>query len=259
MNILVANDDGIQAEGISRLVEALSEVADVYVCAPDGNRSCASHSICMRQDIHIRKSSLGSAKFALACSGSPVDCVKLGLKVYRDLGIEIDMVFAGINHGSNVGIDTMYSGTVGAAVEGSICGKPSVAVSVTSHDATNFDYACRLAVSCIKHAADRIRPEIPLNINVPDIPDDEIKGVKYVRMGWIDYRPWFILQDGTEGIEEVDLVYRYGGEPVFDENQGMDTDVIATRNGYATIAAVHYDMTSFEGLEEIKKWRIEEC
>lgn len=257
MNILIANDDGIGAVGIKRLAEALSEVADVYICAPEGERSCASHSIMMHQPLSVRNVPFENAKMALACTGTPVDCVRLGIKVYRDLGIDIDMVFSGINLGPNLGVDTIYSGTVGAAVEGSLVGIPSVAVSVTSHDATHFSYACDLAVGCARYAAGRLGTEYIININAPDLPREEVKGIRYAVPGKIDYVPWFILLDGEEGNKEsVDLVYRYGGTPFIPE-QAEDTDVILSGQGYATISPLRFDMGYEEKSDEIREWRID--
>lgn len=257
MNILIANDDGIDAIGIKKLAEALSEVADVYVCAPEGERSCASHSIRMHQPLSVRNVPFENARMALVCTGTPVDCVRLGIKVYRDLGIEMDMVFSGINLGPNLGVDTIYSGTVGAAVEGSLVGIPSVAVSVTSHDATHFEYACRLAVGCAKYANGKLGTEYIININAPDLPYDEVKGIKYARPGRIDYVPWFILLDGKEGDRDnVNLVYRYGGTPYI-EDQPDDVDVIASGQGYATISPLRFEMGYDEKTEEIREWRID--
>ena len=175
MKILISNDDGINAIGIYELTKALSEVAKVYVCAPHQQRSAASHSISFRDPIRVRRTEFDNAVMALETTGTPADCVKLGLKVLGDIGIEIDMVFSGINLGGNMGTDTLYSGTVAAAIEGSVCGKPSVAVSVNSHNAAHFEYACRLAARCAQNACGRLEPGTVLNINVPDLPDAEIK------------------------------------------------------------------------------------
>ncbi len=257
MNILISNDDGIGAVGIRRLAEALSEVADIYVCAPEGERSCASHSIHLHEPLAVKGVPFDHAKLALACTGTPVDCARMGIKVFRDLGIEMDLMFSGINLGPNIGIDTIYSGTVGAAVEASILGIPSVAISVTSHDATHFDYACSLAKGCVKYAADKIRTDTPININVPDLPAEEIRGVRYASLGQIDYVPWFICMDGEEGNpDNIDLIYRYGGDPYIPP-QDENTDVILSRNGYATISPLTYKMNADEKTEEIRNWRME--
>ena len=169
MNILVANDDGIDAKGLQELVTALHERAgaDVFVCAPEEQRSGASHSISMRATVGVTPVEYEGAEKAFAIAGTPTDCVVVGLRVLAEQGIDIDMVFTGINHGSNIGTDTTYSGTVGAAMEGSIQGIPSVAVSVDSHHATHFEYACDLAVDTICKTGGKWDSDIIININSP--------------------------------------------------------------------------------------------
>lgn len=149
MNILISNDDGIDAIGIKRLVEAMGTCADIYVVAPDTQRSASSHALSLRKEITVREVEFPGAKYALECNGTPADCVKLGLDLLKKKGIHMDAVYAGINLGANLGTDNMYSGTVSAAAEGMLEGIPAVAVSVCSHDATYFEGACKLAVDVL--------------------------------------------------------------------------------------------------------------
>ncbi len=121
MNLLVTNDDGINAEGIKNLVDALSEVADIYVCAPDTEKSACGHGISIHDDIIVENAEYENAEKAFAIHGTPADCVKIGLELLEKGGIHIDMVFSGINMGGNLGTDVLYSGTVSAAVEGALC------------------------------------------------------------------------------------------------------------------------------------------
>ena len=254
MNILVANDDGIRSEGIYRLVETLSQKANIYVAAPHIQRSASGHSISIGLPLEANEVSFDNAKLALEMTGTPADCVKLGLKILADRGIDIDMVFSGINHGGNLGTDTMYSGTVSAAIEGCFCKKPSVAVSVNSHGARHFDLACELALNtCIK-AYGKMDYHTVININTPDLPKSEIKGVKYVRLGAREYDEMFHPQESSEGV----LQYWYSGTPVYYEGLTNDIDVIAMQEGYATITPLQYDLTNYKLLEEVKNWRIEE-
>lgn len=147
MRILIANDDGIQAEGIRKLALALSKNHEVYVTAPSQQRSAAGHSISIHTKLRAIEQEVPGATRAWAITGTPADSVKVGLFVCKQAGIPIDVVFSGINHGGNYGYDTIYSGTVGAAMEGNFCYKPSVAVSVNDHEPKHgFDYACGLAV-----------------------------------------------------------------------------------------------------------------
>lgn len=257
MKILISNDDGINAIGIYELTKALSEVAEVYVCAPHQQRSAASHSISFRDPIRVRRTEFDNAVMALETTGTPADCVKLGLKVLGDIGIEIDMVFSGINLGGNMGTDTLYSGTVAAAIEGSVCGKPSVAVSVNSHNAAHFEYACRLAARCAQNACGKLLPGTVLNINVPDLPDAEIKGTRITTLGKRNYEPWFVLESGQEhDADNIDLCYRYGGNPINYDMEDENADVAAVDEGYASITPLMHNLTARDMVEEIKKWRL---
>ena len=141
MNILVVNDDGINAAGINKLVQALSRVADVYVFAPDGQRSAKSHSLTLTDCVYMTPVDFPGAVKAYTLSGTPADCTKFGLQLLEDEGIRVDMVYSGINMGSNLGRDTLYSGTIGAAAEAALDGYKAVAVSVDSHTPTYFE-AC---------------------------------------------------------------------------------------------------------------------
>ena len=253
MNILVSNVDGINAQGIKELVKSLSAEASVYVCAPDGQRSASGHGITVSKHISVREVCFENAEYALSTSGTPADCVKLGMKILADKGIKIDMVFSGINHGGNLGTDTLYSGTVSAALEGNICGVPAVAVSVNSHNAEHFEYACYLAVEVLKKTEGTLSPDIVLNINTPNLPEDEIKGLKYTTLGKREYKEFFAPVDLGDGT----AAYKYNGEPVVYEGLPDTIDVIAMQEGYASITPIHRDLTAYEMVDEIKKWRIE--
>ena len=254
MNILVTNDDGIRAEGLYKLVETLAEAADIYVSAPHIQRSASSHSISIAAPLSIQEVEFDNAKLALEITGTPADCVKLGLYVLSGRGVEIDMVFSGINHGANLGTDTLYSGTVSAAGEGCFCKKPSVAVSVNSHEAKHFELACELALNVCRKAPGRLNFPTVININVPNLPKSEIKGVKYTRLGNREYDESFKSFKTDSGV----IQYQYTGEPVVYEGLPADIDVIAMQEGYATITPLHYDLTDYKLLEEIKNWRIDE-
>ena len=254
MNILIANDDGIDTQGIHELAKALHERAgaDVFVCAPDGQRSAASHAITMREVVTAEKVEFEGAEMAFAFSGTPADCVVMGLRLLNQKGIHIDMVFAGINHGGNLGTDTVYSGTVGAATEGSLQKIPSVAVSVDSHHATHFEYACDLAVDTVIKTGGKWDSDIMLNINTPDLPKEEIKGVKYTVIGSREY----INDIQIEGIDSDELAFRYGGEPVIYTDKPDTIDVIALQNGYASISPLLFDYTAHSALGMLEEWRI---
>ena len=253
MNILVANDDGIQARGIKELTGALSSEASVYVCAPDGQRSASGHSITVSTHITAEEVDFEGAELAFRISGTPADCVKLGMKILAERGIKIDMVFSGINHGGNLGTDTLYSGTVSAAIEGSLCGVPSVAVSVNSHEAEYFEYACHLALEALRKSEGRLSSDTVLNINTPNLPPEEIKGLKYATLGKREYKEFFAPIDLGNGVKG----YRYNGDPVIYEGLTDSIDVIAMQEGYATITPIHHDLTAYELIDEIQNWGIQ--
>lgn len=252
LNILVTNDDGIQASGIRSLVAALSEAANIYVCAPHTQRSAAGHGITVGRPIEAEETQFDGAVKAYSITGTPADCVKIGTKLLLDQDIKIDMVFSGINLGGNLGTDTLYSGTVSAAVEGSLCGIPSVAVSVNSHEATHFELACELAVNACKNGFPHMNAKTVLNINTPDLPKEEIKGIRYTRLGAREYKEWFRPKVGDGG----KVQYWYEGNPVVYEGLPDDIDVISMQEGYASITPLQYDLTNYDLIEKIQNWRL---
>ena len=255
MKILVSNDDGIRAKGINKLVAALSKEAEVYVIAPDSQRSGASHSITMHEKLWFVEDEVKGATKAYAFTGTPADCVKMGLQLLDRQGIAIDAVFSGINHGGNLGTDTLYSGTVGAAREGLVNGVFSVAMSVQSHEPKSFTYACELAQRVAKAFKEGIferRQEYLLNINVPDIPKSKIKGLKLTKLGIRDYENWFNPVYCDDGRIQI----YYGGKPIsFDVINDVDlpADVLMAEQNYATITPLTYDLTAgYLPKEEVK-------
>jgi len=254
MNILVSNDDGIRAEGIYRLVETLSQDANIYVCAPHTQRSACGHGISAWQPIEAKEVTFDNAALALEITGFPADCVKLGLRLLEARGIHIDMVFAGINHGGNLGTDTIYSGTVAAAMEGCLCNKPSVAVSVSSHNPKHFDFACELALNTLRKTYGKLDNKTVLNINTPNLPKSEVKGVKITRLGRREYIEAFKTKQSENGTPE----YWYTGIPKIYEGLPNDIDVIAMQEGYATITPLKYDLTNHDLIGEVESWGIED-
>jgi 5'-nucleotidase len=274
VNILVVNDDGIDAIGIRKLTDALMEVGDIYVCAPHRQQSATGHGITIGRMVCIESVPFEGAKQAISMEGTPADCVKIGIEVYRDQGVEIDMVFSGFNHGMNLGTDTLYSGTVSAALEGALCGLPSAAMSISSnasyhHTPVYFDYAMRLALAIAKSPAfqksassgrggsgrnvpgiDFIREKhTVLNVNIPDLPDAEIPGTRVCPLSYRAYDEWFRSSEDENGR----LGYHYSGAPlVFGEAGPDDSDVIANGLGYATITPLKFDLTDFDLLRSAK-------
>jgi 5'-nucleotidase len=249
MNLLLTNDDGITAAGIRQLAEALSCIANIYVFAPASERSACGHGISIGRTVRMDEADFPHAELAFAMEGLPADCVKMGLDILKRRGITIDKVFSGINLGGNMGTDTIYSGTVSAALEGAICGLPAVAVSIDARAPQQFETAKRLAVKAAQIDARSIAPQLVLNINVPDLPESEIKGVIVTKLGDREYNEWYKEvreNDGHTG-------YVYGGYPVFYENLGPeDNDVGASQAGYASVTPLMYDFTAHALIERLR-------
>ncbi|MBQ9014970.1 MAG: 5'/3'-nucleotidase SurE [Firmicutes bacterium] len=294
MNILITNDDGIEARGLQELVRALHDEAgaEIYVCAPDGQRSATGHGITMNRPIRVEEVRVPKVKLAYQTSGLPADCVKIAREFLGRKGIHIDMVFSGINHGGNLGTDTLYSGTVSAALEGSLCGIPSAAVSVDSHQAEHFEYICELAVNAAKAVEAQIEagtadPRTVLNINTPNLPKDEIKGLRYTILGPREYDEIFVpahmdseeerlkrdaaraaggREEGAASPEVIEAVrqmevsipgeFRYSGTPVHYPDLSEEYDVVANQDGYASITPIHTDLTHYDRLEAIRSWNL---
>ncbi len=253
MNILISNDDGIKAKGIARLTEALQGKGDIYVFAPDRQRSASSHALTLHAALAATEVDFDGAKRAWEVSGTPADCVKLGIHVLREMGVNVDIVYAGINHGPNLGTDTMYSGTVSAAAEGIFDGIPSVAVSVCDHDPKNFDAACKLARDVFDQALETAHEQRVISINTPDLPMEQIKGVRIAKLGTVIYDEWFEIQEERK---PDTALYKYASLRIDDRGNEADMDTELIRNGYATISTVRYNLRDDQGLEILKKWEL---
>ncbi|MDD6155127.1 MAG: 5'/3'-nucleotidase SurE [Eubacteriales bacterium] len=248
MNILVVNDDGIRAKGIQALAEALTAVGDVYVCAPDSERSGASQSITMDRDIQIADADFPGVVAALETTGTPADCTKVGIQMFGDRGVEFDMVFSGINLGANMGYDILYSGTVGAAREGAISGIRSVAVSVQGHRASHFEFAGKLAVSAAEYSMSKLDHNTLLNINAPDLPEEDVKGVRLAELGERFFQDRFFIRESGG--------YRMNGGPLTRDDPELRYDISCVNAGYAAVTPVSLDGTHYNAMETMREWEI---
>jgi len=232
MKILISNDDGIFAPGIEALVRAFAQAGyEVLVCAPDSQRSAASHSLSIGRKITVQEIPFDGAAKAYAIGGTPADCVKLGLTV---LCPQAEAVISGVNRGYNAGTDILYSGTVAAAMEGAICGRPAMAVS-QMEKRVDYTKAAELAVRMFeKLKAYPLPPLSVLNINYPQC--DEIKGVAAAKMGQLHYKEHYMptVNDGKPA-------YILTGE--IDQGRAQSDDYEKLCQGYATVTVLGYDMT----------------
>ena len=232
MKILISNDDGIFAPGIEALVQAFSAAGhEVLVCAPDSQRSAASHSLSIGKPLTVREVEFPGAVRAYAIGGTPADCVKLGLLV---LCPEAEAVVSGVNKGYNVGTDILYSGTVAAALEGVICGRPAMAVS-QSEKRADFARSSQLAVRMFdKMLSNPLEPMCALNLNYPEC--DEIRGVVTAGTGMLRYTE-------TYTPTELDGVKAYSLMGTIDRNKPQSEDYVKLTQGYATVTILHADLT----------------
>lgn len=244
MRILISNDDGYFSPGITTLARRLSEIAEITVVAPERNRSGASNSLTLDRPLSVRKTKNGF----FYVNGTPTDCVHIALTGLMDK--MPDLVISGINDGANMGDDTIYSGTVAAAMEGYLLDIPSIAVSMSQHDATHFETAAQVAVDLVQHhTANMLKPASLLNVNVPDIPYNQLKGKVITRLGK-RHKAEPVIQLKTPRGEEVYWVGA-AGQP---NDGGEGTDFHAVENNFVSITPIHADLTNHEQLSELKNW-----
>jgi len=244
LKILVSNDDGYRARGIIALADALSEIADVVVVAPDRNFSGASNSLTLHSPLRVH--SVDDRRFVV--NGTPSDCVHLALSGFLDE--EPDIVVSGINHGANLGDDVIYSGTVAAAMEGRFLGLPAIAVSLVGRHGQHFDTAARVAVDLIGRLQTNPLPgDVILNVNVPDRPYGDLTGVEVARLGFRHRSEPLVKEEDPRGRP----IYWIG--PAGDgQDAGDGTDFAAIERGAVAVTPITVDLTRHEMLADVDRW-----
>lgn len=246
MRFLLTNDDGIYAKGLSALYRALSRDADCLIVAPEIEQSAVGHAITVFRPLMVRPARKNGHFLGYAVAGTPADCVKIGLRELSDG--PVDLVVSGINRGANVGTNVIYSGTVSAATEGAIMGVPSMAVSLDSYDGdADFNVAAKIAR---KMAAlllkDHLLKHIPVNINVPALPEGEIRGVVVVRQGRAR-----LIESYEKRVDPRENIYYWlTGETQLPDQEDPQTDACALRRGMITITPLDYDLTRHDVLAD---------
>ena len=244
MRILVSNDDGYLATGINVLADSLAEIAEVVVVAPDRNRSAASNSLTLNNPLRVTK--VGENRFAV--NGTPSDCVHLALEGF--LEVEPDLVVSGINHGANLGDDVIYSGTVAAATEGRFLGLPTIAISLVGHRLKHFDTAGRVARELVERLTRNSLPsEVILNVNVPDLPYAEIKGIVPARLGYRHKSEPVVKSADPHGR----TIYWVGPAGPSAE-AGPGTDFHEIERGAVAVTPLKVDLTRHEALPQLAEW-----
>ena len=244
MRFLISNDDGYFAPGIAALAAELGQVGEVVVCAPERDRSGASNSLTLDRPLMVRTAPSGFHYV----NGTPTDCVHLAATGLMET--LPDMVVSGINHGANMGDDTIYSGTVAAATEGFLLGIPAIAVSLASRNPVHFATAARVARELIERQRRLPLPTTTLlNVNVPDCPYEQLRGVKVTRLGRRHKSAPVIKSENPRG-ETIWWVGAIG--PVADAGEG--TDFHAIEHGFVSVTPLSIDLTSYPKLETVSAW-----
>jgi len=245
--ILCTNDDGIHAPGLDILVEVAKQLGDVTVVAPDRQQSATSHSLTVHRPLRVTR--IDESRHVI--DGTPTDCVLIAVNSLMQE--PPDFVFSGVNHGPNMGEDVLYSGTVAAAMEGTILGIPAVAVSFASRAVDRLEgYGPTLAGILNSLIG---RPDFPdetfFNINLPDIPVDELKGVRITTLGRRVYSDSLTRREDPSGRE-----YFWIGGGVSSWSGRGDSDFRAVRAGYASVTPLHLDLTNYSLINEVKAWAL---
>lgn len=244
MHILLSNDDGYLAPGLRVLAEALSKLHTIAVVAPDRNRSGASNSLTLERPLRANVADNGFT----CVNGTPTDCVHLAITGL--LESEPDIVISGINDGANMGDDVLYSGTVAAAMEGRFLGLPAIAVSMGSYTPEYFDSAAKAIVQIVEQLEQEpLKQDSILNVNVPDLPWNDINGIKATRLGNRHKSEGVIKQIDPRG----EPVY-WVGPPGKTQDAGEGTDFHAIEHGFISITPLQIDLTRYDSLNGLSNW-----
>jgi len=249
--ILISNDDGIEAAGILSLAAAMDGLGDIIVVAPLHEQSAVGHAITMRDPVRARPWPFripSGQVTAFAVTGTPADCVKLAMD--KLVPRKPDLVISGINHGPNTAINIIYSGTVSAATEASILGIPAIAFSYCKWGGGDFEASGRVA----RQIAQRVlkgglTPGILLNVNIPDLPFDDFKGVMITRQARSKWEESF-----AERKDPYNRTYYWLSGTFVNLDTGENTDVFAVENGFVSVTPIHHDLTAYSALDSLEKW-----
>jgi len=252
--ILVSNDDGITSKGILTLVNAMKQLGDVIVVAPDGPQSGMGHAITVGETLRLEENFIFEGVKAFECSGTPADCVKIARHFVFKNGRQPDVIVSGVNHGSNTSISVLYSGTMSAAIEGAIEGTPAIGFSLCdfSHDA-DFSHTEEYLVKITRQVLDKGLPKgIALNVNFPPKRKEAIKGIRVCR------------QANAKWVEDFDMRYDPNGRRYFwmignfvNFDKGEDNDEWAIANNYVSVVPCQFDLTGHQAIPVLNEdWEI---
>tara|TARA_R110000782_G_scaffold245878_6_gene332595 strand:+ start:6902 stop:7648 length:747 start_codon:yes stop_codon:yes gene_type:complete len=243
MHFLLSNDDGYQSPGLSALAEMLAELGKVTIVAPDRDRSGASNSLTLDAPLYVKQDSRGYHYV----NGTPTDCVHLAITGMLD--DEPDMVISGINTGANLGDDVLYSGTVAAAMEGRFLGCPAIAFSLAGERQTDYKPAVKIARKVIKSLMQKSLDDVLLNVNIPDVDYEQIKGMTITRLG-NRHKSEPVLEAYDPRGKKVYWIGQVGSE----QDAGEGTDFHAIRSGKVSITPLQTDLTRHQSLASLSDW-----
>lgn len=243
MKILISNDDGVHAPGLFQLAQALSHVADITVVAPDRNRSGVSNSLTLENPLRV----VTTANGYFSVNGTPTDCVHLAV---TGLLKEVpDIVVSGINEGGNLSDDVLYSGTVAAATEGRFLGLPSIAISLIGR-CEHYDTAAQIAKILVLQLREQpLTTNTILNVNVPDLPFSELRGIQVTRLGTRHIAEPTIKSQDPRGRKIF-----WVGLPGLEQDAGPGTDFYAVHSGYVSVTPLQLDLTHYKIMDELSNW-----
>ncbi len=247
IRILLTNDDGIYAPGLYALYKIFRPCFEVHVVAPVLEMSAVGHAITLLSPLRVQKVDRNGSFYGYAVSGTPADCVKIAVKEL--IKPQPHIVVSGINAGRNVGMDILYSGTVSAATEGAFLGFPAVAVSLDSRVDPDFSLAARVAKSVVEFVlSNGLSDGRALNVNIPAVPESNIKGIRFARQGTARFEERFERRSDPRG----NIYYWLCGETTVDEDD-RECDSALLREGYITITPIHYDLTCLKELGRLTR------
>ncbi len=248
--ILVTNDDGIAAPGIRTLISIMNEIGDVVVVAPDNPQSGMGHAITVNTTLRCNPINVDEGpQLEYSCSGTPADCVKMAAN--EILNRKPDLCVSGINHGSNASLNVIYSGTMSAAVEAGIEGVPAIGFSLLDYNwDANFEaskeYVRKITLNVLKN---KLPEGVVLNVNIPDLKKDEIKGIKVCRQAHGNWIEDFDKRVSPQGEDYYWLTGKF-----VNLDQGEDTDLWALENGYVSVVPVQFDLTAHHFIHKLNNW-----
>ena len=249
--ILVINDDGITAPGIRTLIDVMKTIGDVVVVAPDSPQSGMGHAITINSTLHLEKVSTDGNPPEYSCSGTPADCVKLGIRQILDR--RPDICVSGINHGSNASINVIYSGTMSAALEAGIEGIPAIGFSLCDYD-WNADFeVCKAPVKIITEQVlkNGLNAGVVLNVNIPKVSKKDLKGIKICRQARANWEEEFDKRQTPYGKDYYWLTGKF-----VNLDKGEDSDQWALDNGYVSVVPVQFDLTAHESIQSLNTWEL---